>query len=94
MAAKGVVVHAAEGSEGFFRGIHRQRAATEIADAAAVIHSHDVVGMGMRNEDGIQIAKFFTEHLGPEIRSGVDDQSNRRGLDVNRGAQSMIPRVG
>ena len=70
------------------------KAATEVADAAAVIHSHDVVGMGMRDEDGIQIAEFLTEHLGPEIWSGVDDQSNRRRLDVNRGAQSVIPRVG
>ena len=91
---EGIIIDPSQGTEGFLGGIDRQRAFPQVTDAPAVVHAHDVIGMRVGDEHRIEIAEFLPQHLSAKIRSGVDDQPDRRGFDVDRGAQPMVARVG
>ena len=94
VSPEGVIVDPSQRTEGLLGGIDRQRAFPQVTDAPAVVHAHDVICMRVGDENGVEIAEFFPQHLSAEIGSGVDDQPDCRGFDVDRGAQSMVARVG
>ena len=93
-AIEGVAENAAEVGHRGRTGINRQRAPELIAEAAAIIEAHDVIGVRVRENDGVDHADFFAEHLEAEFRRGIDDEFGGAGLDVDGRAQTMIFWVG
>ena len=83
--------------QGFHRRltrVHRERTPAQITHPPAIIQSHDVIRVGVGDEDGIEIAQAFAQHLRAKIRRGVDDQPNFRGFQVQTGPQPVIPGIG
>jgi hypothetical protein len=78
---------------GFGRGIDRHRTALP-GKAPQIIEAHDVIGVRMGENDGVDAADIFAQGLGAKIRSGIDDESGLRCLDVNGRTEAFIARIG
>src|SRR6185503_10810171 len=75
-------------------GIDRQGiAAAQITETAAIIQSHDVVGVRMSKNDGIQPANILAQDLNSKFRCSVHHQFNLVRRDINRRSRSMVPGV-
>lgn len=85
--------NALEVGHGFGRGIHRHRTALP-GKAPQVIEAHDVIGVGMSENDGIDATDIFAQDLGAKVRSGIDDESDLRCLDVNGRTEAFIAGIG
>ena len=59
---------------GFVR-VYRRRPAAQIAKATAIVQAHDVVGVGMREKDGIEMTNFFAQTLDAELGRRVNDEA-------------------
>ena len=67
--------------ENAFQIVHRRRcrinrkrlAAAQVAKPAAVVQSHNVIRMRMREEDRVQPANVFAQHLDAKFRRCVHD---------------------
>jgi len=74
---------------------YRQRpAAAQIAEAPAVVQSHDVVGMRVREDDRVQPPDIFAQHLEAKFRRRVHDQFDLFRGHVDGGAGAVVFRVG
>ena len=91
---KRVIVHALEGGHGFLVGIERELALLNRAEATAVIQAHDMVGVGVSDDDRVEPVDLFAKALESEFRCGVDHEFNLVSLDVDRRAHAMIFRIG
>ena len=76
-------------------GVNGQRLATaRITKAAAIIQSHNVVRVGMSENDCIEPADILAQTLDPKLRSGIHDQLGLICGQINRRAGAMVLRVG
>ena len=51
--------------------------------APQIVEAHNVIGVRMRENNGIDIANIFAERLRPEIGSRVHHPRAFRGFDIN-----------
>src|SRR5947209_6372559 len=63
-------------------------------ETAKVIKPHNMVGVRMGEDHGVDMANIFAQRLGPEIGAGIHDPGRFRCLDVDRRAQAFIARIG
>ena len=76
-------------------GIDRQRlVAAQITKAAAVVQPHDVVGVRVGEDHGVEPAQVFTQALDAEFRRGVHDQFDLVRGDINRRPRAMVLGIG
>lgn len=66
----------------------------EFAEAPHVVEPHDVIGVGMGDQRGIEPGDPFPEALAPEIGRGVDDKVAVGCLHQKGGPRPVIARVG
>src|SRR5690606_22782876 len=93
-AIEGVDEDALEVLESFGGGVDGKRTFAEIAKAAAIVEAHDVIGMGVGDDDGIEPADVLAEALEAEFRGGIDDELDLGSLDIDGGAKAMVFGVG
>ena len=58
---------------GLFVGVDGKVVLTVKAERAQVVEAHDVVGVPVGVEDGIDVADILAQGLGVEVRAGVDE---------------------
>src|ERR1700677_1287921 len=69
-----VTVNPFQSVHGLRLGVNRQRLATaEVTKTAAIVQSHDMVGVRMGEKNGIETADILAENLGAKIGGGVGD---------------------
>lgn len=92
-------------AEGQFQPLERKIVGKNVDQAAALEHiapeivdTVDMVGMRMRVDHGVDVADAGGQHLGAEIRSGIDDHAcgagSRNALDHRGRACAPILRIG
>ena len=91
-AIEGEFENALEIGHGFWGGVDGEIFAA-VAEGAEVIEAHDVIGMGVGEDHGVEAAEAFAEGLGAEIGAGVDHPSGFGGLEINGGAGALVVRV-
>ena len=74
--------------------IDRQRPIAQIAEPAAIVQAHDVVGVRVRENHRVEPVDFFAQALHAELRRRVHDELDFVRRDVNRGAGAPVLRVG
>jgi len=90
---KGIVEYFPKCLFHFFLAIYREAFFQEVVERPYFIESADMVHMGMCQEDGIGRGDAGPEHLFPEIRSGIDDDT-RSGIFYESGCpQSPVLRI-
>ena len=77
----------------FGRCIYRHRAQC-VRKAPEIIEAHDVIGVRMRENHRVQIADIFAKRLGPKISPSIHHPRTFRRLNIDRGAQPIIARIG
>ena len=65
-----------------------------MAKAPAVVHAHDMVGMGVRDEHGIHVCDSLPQNLNPHLWRGINDNGNFGGFNVDRWASAMVFWIG
>src|SRR5207302_9050986 len=75
-AVKSIGKYTAKILHGVLSRIDRESASSQIAESAAIIQAHDVVGVRMGEQDGIEPANILTEHLSAKIRRSINNQPN------------------
>lgn len=75
------------------RGVDRNIAPVELAESTQIVEAHDVIGVRMRVEDGVDLVDPLAQALGAKIRRGIDHNPHSRGANENRGAQSIVAGV-
>ena len=65
-----------------------------VRKAPKIIEPHNVIGVGMGEDNCIQTPDVFAQGLGAKIRSGIDDESGLRCFDVNGRTETFVARVG
>ena len=88
-AIEGEFENALEIGHGFWGGVDGEIFAA-VAEGAEVIEAHDVIGMGVGEDHGVEAAEAFAEGLGAEIGAGVDHPSGFGGLEINGGAGALV----
>ena len=71
--AEGVVEDALDGLRGVLVGVDGDAAGDAKAEGAEIVEAHDVVGVAVGVEGGVDAAEVFAEGLGVEVRAGVDE---------------------
>jgi len=71
--AECVFEDALEGCGGFVVGVDGKVAFGVKAEGAEVVEAHDVVGVTVGVEDGVDATDVFPDGLGVEVRAGVDE---------------------
>jgi hypothetical protein len=88
---KGVSEHAAEIIHGDLIGVNGQcTAAAQVAEPAAVVESHDVICVGMSEQDCVEPADILAQHLDAKLRGCIDDEFGLAGFDVDGWAGAMV----
>jgi hypothetical protein len=85
--------NALEVGHGFGRGIDWHRTALP-GKAPQIVKAHDVVGVRMSENDGIDATDIFAQDLSAKIGAGIDDESGFGCFDVNGRTEAFIARVG
>ncbi len=70
------------------------RALLHFAEAAEVVEAHEVIGVGMGKEDGVEMVETFAQRLLPEIGGRVDEDFCAGCADMKGGAGTLIARIG
>src|SRR5438874_13116450 len=71
--------------------INRKRlAAAQIAKPAAIVQSHNVIGMRMGEENRVQPADVFAQHMDAKFRGCVQDEPSLVGIAVNGGTGTLV----
>ena len=78
----------------FLVRINRQRAFAQIAKPAAIVQTHDVIGVGMGENNRIEPADVFAEHLDAKFRRRVHDEFDLVRGDVNGRPGAMVFGIG
>ena len=71
--AEGVLEDALDGVGGGVVGVDGEVALVVKAEGAEVVEAHDVVGVAVGVEDGVDAADFFADGLGVKVGAGVDE---------------------
>ena len=74
--------------------INRQCAFAQIAKPAAIVQTHDVIGVGMGENHRIEPADVFAEHLDAKFRRRVHDEFDLVRGDVNGRPGAMVLGIG
>jgi len=85
--------NALEVGHGFSRGVDWHRTALP-GKTPQIVEAHDMVGVRMSENDGVDATNIFPQGLGAEIRSGIDDESGLGCFDVHGRTEAFIARVG
>jgi len=78
---------------GQFVGINVNSLFLQVIDRADVIQAGHMVLVRMREENSIDIIEMLTQHLQPEIRSGVNHDPDPVDLYKYRAARSVVPGI-
>ena len=63
-------------------------------ETADVVQAKDVIGVAVREEDGVDAFDSGGQHLLPEVRRGVDhDRGAARHVDVDGRPQPLVARI-
>ena len=72
--------------------VDRHRAAAERVEPAHFVETHDVVGVGVRQQDRVDATHVVSQRLRPQVGRRVDQHAEPVvALDVDRGAQCACP---
>ena len=69
-------------------------ASAGVVEGTDIIQPSRMVLMIVSQENGVGVADACPEHLAPEIRSDVDEDAQPAIFDENRGAETLVPRIG
>ena len=86
--------HGAEDVERFGAAVHGEWGFTTPAEGAEFIEPGDVIDVAVGVENGIEAGEFFAQRLLTEVRSGIDEEIDLAGADVDGGASAGVARVG
>ena len=64
-----------------------------LAEPAHVVEPHDVIGMGMGEEGGVETGDPLPQALDAEVGSRIDDEMPVGCAHENRGAGAVIPGI-
>jgi hypothetical protein len=78
------------GEAGLCVEVHIHLAVLHIVERPYIIQSSNMVAMGVRDEDGIQAAHIFAQHLLPEIGAYVEQDIPALHLEQRRGTKTPI----
>jgi len=78
----------------FRRGIDRHAPATWRSKAPQIVKPHDVIGMGVCHDDGVDFPNIFAQTLGAKICPGIDHVGTFRRLQIDRSASAVVARIG
>ena len=71
------------------------RALLQHVEAAHVVEAHDVIGVAVRKDDGVDAPHAESQRLRSNIRPGINQQrASIVGLDVHRGAPAFVTGIG
>ena len=86
---------AAQIAGGALIGVGRDRAALHRVEAAHFVHAHDVIGVAVREQDGIDAGHALGQRLHAEIGGGIDqDRRPAFNRDIDRRPGAAIARIG
>ena len=85
-----IVVVTFYGKAGLSVEVHIHLAVLHIVERPYIIQSSNMVAMGVRDEDGIQAAHIFAQHLLPEIGADVEQDVPALHLEQRRGTKTPI----
>ncbi len=91
--AKGVVEDALDGGGGVVVGVDGQVAFVVEAEGAEVVEAHDVVGVAVGVEDGVDVAEVLADGLGVEVGAGVDEDDVVVVGETDGGTGAAVTRV-
>ncbi len=93
-AVEGIRENPPDGTQGGRGGVDRDLGGAHVAVTAEIVHAHDVVGVGVSDDDGVQPADVLAQGLEPEFGAGIDHHLSLFGGHVDRRARPMVSRVG
>ncbi len=93
LGAEGVFEDALDGGGGVVVGVDGQVAFDAEAEGAEVVEAHDVVGVAVGVEDGIDVADVFADGLGVEVGAGVDEDGVVVVGEADGGPGAAVARV-
>lgn len=91
---KGVEEHAAQGLQRPRSAIARHGFLRDPIESAEVVKPGHVIGVMMREEDGIDAANVVGETLEAKLRAGVDEEANFAQSQPDAGAGAFVAQVG
>jgi len=91
--AEGVGEDALDGAGGGVVGVDGEVAFNAEAEGAEVVEAHDVVGVAVGVEDGVDAADVLADGLGVEVRAGVDEDGAIVVGEADGGTGAAVPRV-
>ena len=65
----------------------------DLIEAAEIVQTEDVVGMGVRNEDGLKVSETGAESLETELGGRVDEDVLPVDVEQSTGTITLITRV-
>ena len=81
---EGVAEHAPQVVHGCLVGIDGQRlAAAQVAEAAAVVQTHDMIGVGVGEQHRVQPLDLLAQHLEAELGGGINHQLGLLGRHID-----------
>ncbi len=78
---------------GLVVGVDGEVAGVAKAERAEVVEAHDVVGVAVGVEDGVDVADAFAEGLRVEVGAGVDEDDVAVVRETDGGAGAAVTRV-
>ncbi len=91
--AEGVVEDALDGGGGVVVGVDGEVAFGVEAEGAEVVEAHDVVGVAVGVEDGVDVADVLADGLGVEVGAGVDEDGVVVVGEADGGPGAAVARV-
>ena len=73
----------------FGRGVDRHAPAARRGETPQIVEPHHVIGVRVREEDGVDLPDIFAQTLGAKIGSGIDDIGALRRFEINRSAGAI-----
>ena len=93
LLAEGVLEDALDGGGGVVVGVDGEVGAVVEGEGAQVVEAHDVVGVAVGVEDGVDAADIFAEGLGVEVGAGVDEDGVVVVGEADGGAGAPVARI-
>jgi hypothetical protein len=56
--------------------------------------SHDVIRVGMREDDGVNQVDLLAKTLDAQLRRGIDEEFDLAGFNIDRGAGAVVFWIG
>lgn len=94
LPVESVVKNPAQVGHGVRGGVDRHGPVGQLAEPAQVVEPRDMVGVGMREDRGVQPPQPVTQGLGPEVGRGVNQKDGIGRLDENGGSEAPVALVG